>query len=127
MFLNLFPILSVIVFATNIDKVEKSFLTSAILLFGVWGSILNPQTLIELFLKVGGNFYITRAHFWRPRDHFWSPKGHFWMPRGHFWTPKGHFWNSKTSLFELRSRFWTGLEQGRQTNHANSEVGILQW
>ena len=46
--------------------VEKSFLTSARLLFGVWGSILKPQTLRELFLKDGGNFYVTRAHFCRP-------------------------------------------------------------
>ena len=78
-------ILSVIVFASKIERtVEKSLLTSARLLFGVWGSILKPQTLRELFLTVGCNFFITRAHFWRPMSHFWSPKGHFWKPRGHF-------------------------------------------
>ena len=109
-------------------------MTSARLLFGVWGSILNPQTLRELYLTVGCNFFITRAHFWRPRSHFWSPKGHFWKPRGQFWTPKGHFWSpkdhfwsSKRSLFDLRGRFWTVLEQGRQTNHENSECLTLKW
>ena len=124
----MFSILSVLVFASKIEStVEKSFLTSARLLFGVWGSILDLQTLRELFLKVGGNFYITRAHFWRPRGHFWTPKGHFWMPRGHVWSPKGHFWISKRSLFDLRGRFWTVLEQGRQTSHENSESLTLKW
>ena len=81
----MFSILSVIVFASKIERtVEKSLLTSARLLFGVWGSILNPQTLRELCLKVGDNFYTTRVHFWRPKGHFWHPKGHFWSPKGHF-------------------------------------------
>ena len=64
MFLDLNSRLNVIVFAAMIEHdVEKSFLTSARLLFDVWESILNPKTLRELFLKVGGNFYITRVHF----------------------------------------------------------------
>ena len=71
MSLDLYSKLNAIVFATKIEHtVEKSFLTSAILLFGVCESILNPQTLRELFLTVGGNFYITRGDFWRPGDHF---------------------------------------------------------
>ena len=46
----MFSIFSVIVFASKIEHtVEKSFLTSAILLFGVWGSILHPPTFRELF------------------------------------------------------------------------------
>ena len=83
---------------------------------------LIPKHWGSYFFKVGGSFYITRAHCWRPRGHFWSPKGHFWMPRGHFWNSKGHFWNSKNWLFDIRSRFWSVLEQGRQTNHKYSKV-----
>ena len=78
----MFSILGVIDFASKLGhKVEKSFLTSASLLSGVGGSSFNPQTLRELFLKVGDNVYTTRAHFWMPRGHFWSPKGHFWSSK----------------------------------------------
>ena len=62
MFLDLNSRLNVIVFATMIERaVEESLLTSAKLLFGIWGSILNPETLRELFLKVAGNLYISRV------------------------------------------------------------------
>ena len=99
MFLDLNSRLNVIVFATMIEHdVEKSFLTSARVLFDAWESILNPQTLRELLLLVGGNFYIKRVHFWMPRDHFKNPKGRFG-------TPKGNFWTSVRSLFDYQSRF----------------------
>ena len=50
MFLDMYSKLNVIVFALKIEHdVEKFFLTSARLLFGVRGSILDPQLFRELF------------------------------------------------------------------------------
>ena len=50
MFLDLYSKLNVIAFGTKIEHdVEKSFLTSVILLFGVRGSILDPKPFRELF------------------------------------------------------------------------------
>ena len=118
---------SVIVFASEIEpKVEKSFLTNATLLFCVWGSILNPQTFKELFLKFGGIFFLSmvpvgcqgvpfgaqRVAFRGQGITFGIQRVTFDAQRGHFLTSEvdsGPFWNrvgkriTKTQISSPRS------------------------
>ena len=96
----MFSILSIIVFASKIERtVKKSLLTSVRLLFGVWGSILNPQTLRELFLKVGGNFYITRGSLLEAKGSLSQPKGSLLDARGPLLEPKGSLLEVKEITF----------------------------